>query len=140
MLFVCVRNGGKSQMAPASCARSPATASRPHSAGTHPGTSINALSAEALTEVGADMSGGTPTSIDSELLHRVDLVVTIGRDARVDVPDGVELRNWDTDEPSERGIGGIERMRLIRDDIARRVHALAVELRAPAQAKGLPAE
>ena len=134
VLFVCVRNGGKSQMAAGLMRQIAGGQVEIHSAGTNPGTAINALSAEALTEVGADMSGETPRSIDPELLHRVDLVVTLGRDAHVDVPDGVELRNWDTDEPSERGIDGLERMRLIRDDIARRVHALAVELHAQAHA------
>ena len=44
------------------------------------------------------------------------------------MPSGVELRNWDTDEPSERGIDGIERMRLVRDDIDNRVRALLAEL------------
>ncbi|MCF7547429.1 low molecular weight phosphatase family protein [Pseudonocardia sp. WMMC193] len=78
------------------------------SAGTDPGEKINALSAETLAEVDADMSGETPKPIDPELLRRVDLVVTLGREAQVEVPDGVELRNWDTDEPSRaryRGYG-----------------------------------
>jgi arsenate-mycothiol transferase len=99
-----------------------------HSAGTNPGTSINALSAEVLAELGAEMDSDTPRPIDPELLHMVDLVVTLGRDAIVEVPAGVELRNWDTDEPSTRGVEGIERMRLIRDDIDTRVHALLTEL------------
>jgi arsenate-mycothiol transferase len=98
-----------------------------HSAGTNPGSTINALSAQVLAEVGADMSGETPRPIDPELLGMVDLVVTLGREAVVEAPD-VELRNWDTDEPSERGIDGIDRMRLIRDDIDARVHALLAEL------------
>ena len=63
-----------------------------------------------------------------ELLRTVDLVVTLGQEAVVDVPAGVELRNWDTDEPSVRGIEGIERMRLVRDDIATRVSELAARL------------
>ncbi|OZM80050.1 phosphatase [Pseudonocardia sp. MH-G8] len=99
-----------------------------HSAGTNPGTSINALSAEVLAEVGADMSGETPKPVDPDLLRSVDLVVTLGREAHVEAPDGTELRNWDTDEPSERGIDGIDRMRLIRDDIDARVHGLLHEL------------
>ncbi len=140
VLFVCVRNGGKSQMAAGLLRQVAGDQVEVHSAGTNPGSSINELSAMALTEVGADMSGETPRPVDPELLHRVDLVVTLGRDARVDVPDSVELRNWDTDEPSERGIDGIARMRLMRDDIARRVQALAVELRAQVHAPGLPAE
>lgn len=134
VLFVCVRNGGKSQMAAALMRQVAGDQVEVHSAGTNPGSSINELAAEVLAEVGADMSGEIPRSIDPELLRRVGVVVTLGRDARVDVPGVVELRNWDTDEPTERGIDGIERMRLIRDDIARRVQTLAVELRAQAHA------
>ena len=74
------------------------------------------------------MSGETPRPIDPELLRTVDLVVTLGREAVVEVPPDVELRNWDTDEPSERGIDGIDRMRLVRDDIDARVQALLAEL------------
>jgi arsenate-mycothiol transferase len=128
LLFVCVRNGGKSQMAAGLMRHVAGDQVEVHSAGTNPGSSINELSAEVLAEIGADMSAETPRSIDPELLHSVDLVITLGRDATVDVPDGVELRNWDTDEPSRRGIEGIERMRLIRHDIATRVDALLAEL------------
>ncbi len=62
------------------------------------------------------------------LLRAVDLVVTLGREAHVDPIDRVRIVNWDNDEPSERGIDGIERMRLIRDDIDARVQHLLVEL------------
>jgi arsenate-mycothiol transferase len=130
VLFVCVRNGGKSQMAAGLMRKAAGDSAEVHSAGTDPGEKINALSADSLVEVGADMSGETPKPIDPDLLRRVDVVVTLGREAHVVVPDGVELRNWDTDEPSERGIDGIERMRLIRDDIAARVDELVVELAA----------
>ncbi len=99
-----------------------------HSAGTHPGAKMNDLSVEVLAEAGADISGETPRPIDPELLRTVDLVVTLGREAVVEVPPGVELRNWDTDEPSERGIDGVERMRLVRDDIDTRVQDLVTEL------------
>jgi arsenate-mycothiol transferase len=128
VLFVCVRNGGKSQMAAGLMRKAGGDRVEVHSAGTKPGTSINALSAQVLAEVGADMSGETPRPIDPELLRGVGLVVTLGREAVVEVPPGTALRNWDTDEPSERGIEGIERMRLIRDDIDARVRALLAEL------------
>jgi arsenate-mycothiol transferase len=128
VLFVCVRNGGKSQMAAALMRKAAGGRVVVHSAGTEPGARINALSAEALAEVGVDIAGEVPKPVDPELLRAVDLVVTLGREARVDVPVGVGLRNWDTDEPSERGVDGIERMRLIRDDIDARVQALAHEL------------
>ena len=128
VLFVCVRNGGKSQMAAGLLRKAGGDRVEVHSAGTKPGTSINALSAQVLGEVGADMAGETPRPIVPELLRRVDLVVTLGREAVVDVPAGTELRNWDTDEPSGRGIERIERMRLIRDDVDARVRALLAEL------------
>ena len=54
--------------------------------------------------------------------------MTLGREARVEPVAGPRFETWDTDEPSERGIDGIERMRLVRDDIARRVEDLAVRL------------
>ncbi|WP_371820736.1 low molecular weight phosphatase family protein [Tsukamurella sp. PLM1] len=127
VLFVCVKNGGKSQMAAGLMRRAAGGAVEVHSAGTRPGSAVNGLSAEALAEVGVDITGETPKAIDPELLARVDLVVTLGREAVVEVPDGTRLVNWDTDEPSERGVDGIERMRLVRDDIARRVAELADE-------------
>ena len=130
VLFVCVRNGGKSQMAAGLMRKAAAGRIVAHSAGTNPGAKINALSAEVLAEVGVDISGETPKPIDPDLLRSVNVVVTLGREVQVDVPAGVDLQNWDTDEPSERGIDGIERMRLVRDDIDARVRALAQELAA----------
>jgi arsenate-mycothiol transferase len=128
VLFVCVKNGGKSQMAAGLMRATAGDAVEVHSAGTTPGTAVNGLSAASLAEVGIDITGETPKPIDPELLARVDLVVTLGREAVVDAPAGVTVINWDADEPSERGIDGIERMRLVRDDIAARVAALAAEL------------
>ena len=81
VLFVCVRNGGKSQMAAGLMRKAAGDRVTVHSAGTQPGESINALSAEVLAEVGADISGQTPRPIDPELLRTVNLVVTLGRDA-----------------------------------------------------------
>lgn len=61
-------------------------------------------------------------------MEEVDLVVTLGREVSLEAPAGTPVRNWDTDEPSERGIEGIERMRLVRDDLDARVRALLAEL------------
>lgn len=124
MLFVCVKNGGKSQMAAGLMRNVAGDRVVVHSAGTAPGSAINALSAQSLLEVGVDITGEHPKPIDPALLREVDLVVTLGREAHVEVPPGTRLENWDTDEPSERGIEGIERMRLVRDDIAARVEEL----------------
>lgn len=123
VLFVCVKNGGKSQMAAGLMAGTPGV--QVSSAGTRAGSSLNALSVESLAEVGVDISGDSPTQLTPEMVEAADVVVTLGREAHV---EGADVENWDTDEPSERGIEGIERMRLVRDDIAARVAGLAGRL------------
>jgi arsenate-mycothiol transferase len=121
VLFVCVKNSGKSQMAAGLMRKISGDSVHVYSAGTKPGDGINALSADSLAEVGVDISDETPKPIDAQLLRDVDFVITIGRGAHVEPVPGTRFENWDTDEPSERGIDGIERMRLVRDDIAKRV-------------------
>ncbi len=99
-----------------------------YSAGTKPGDTINQLSAEVLAEVGIDITAETPKLLDPEVIRGADVVVRLGREAQVEPVPGTRFENWDTDEPSERGIDGIERMRLVRDDIAARVADLAKRL------------
>ena len=136
VLFVCVRNGGKSQMAAALMRLQAGDRVEVHSAGTDPGTKVNALSAEAVAEVGADMAGQVPTAVDPDLARRVDRVVVLGAEATLDSDDHDDDANplspevWLTDEPSDRDIDGLERMRLVRDDIAGRVTTLLAELTA----------
>ena len=129
VLFVCVKNGGKSQMAAGLMRKAAGDSVEVHSAGTKPAGTVNALSAGALLEVGVDLSGEQPKPIDPELLSRIDYVITLGSEAKVDPVDGPIFENWNTDEPSERGIDGIERMRLVRDDITSRVEELAFRMR-----------
>ena len=131
VLFVCVKNGGKSQMAAALMRSIVAADVEVHSAGTRPGESINALSAQVVDEVGATMEGEAPKSIDADVLRRVDRTVVLGSEAFVEPVDAMRgtIETWETDEPSKRGIDGIERMRLIRDDIASRCQALFEDLR-----------
>lgn len=130
VLFVCVKNGGKSQMAAALLRLHAGDTVEVHSAGTTPGSALNALSNEVIAEVGADMSGDSPKPIDPDLLATVDRVIVIGREAHVQPVENMRapVQTWITDEPSERGIEGIERMRLVRDDIDRRAQALLSEL------------
>ena len=128
VLFVCVKNGGKSQMAAGLMRKAAGTTVEVHSAGTKPGSAVNALSAQSLLEVGVDLTGEQPKPIDPDLLARMDYVITLGSEAKLDPVDGPWFENWDTDEPSERGIDGIERMRLVRDDIAARVGDLTARL------------
>lgn len=129
MLFVCVKNGGKSQMAAGLMRQLAGDTVDVHSAGTKPGASVNALSADSLREVGVDISGETPTLVDPQIVRDVDVVVILGREAQLEPVPGTEFQNWDTDEPSERGIDGIDRMRLVRDDIAVRVTELLAQLK-----------
>lgn len=128
VLFVCVKNGGKSQMAAGLMRQLAGDTVTVHSAGTKPGAAVNDLSAQVLHEVGVDITGEHPKLIDYQLVRDVDLVVTLGREAQLDPLLGTQLQNWDTDEPSDRGIDGLERMRLVRDDIAARVRQLYATL------------
>ena len=125
MLFVCVKNGGKSQMAAGLMRKITGDTVTVDSAGSKPGTAVNGLSAEVLLEVGVDITDQSPKQLTEDLIHAADRVIVLGRDAQVQPDDGTPVEVWDTDEPSERGIHGIERMRLVRDDISRRVQQLA---------------
>lgn len=128
VLFVCVKNGGKSQMAAGLMRKLAGDTVVVYSAGTEPGRAVNDLSAQAMLEVGVDISDQQPRPVDLELARGVDIVVTLGREARLDALPGTRVQNWDTDEPSERGIDGIDRMRLVRDDIERNVRRLLTDL------------
>ena len=101
------------------------------SAGSKPGSAVNALSAEVLAEVGVDISQNVPRQITAEDQQRADIVVILGLEAQIDEVDGTRYERWETDEPSERGIDGIERMRLVRDDILERVTNLHATLTTP---------
>ncbi len=128
VLFICVKNGGKSQMAAALMKDVARGAVDVHSAGTKPGGALNELSARSLAELGIDISLEEPKPVTEHMLEAADVVVTLGRAAKVTVPAGIRHEIWDTDEPSERGIDGMERMRLVRDDINQRVRRLHAEL------------
>ena len=128
VLFVCVSNRGKSVMAE----RLSVTVTdriAASSAGTNAkiGGQVNDLSAQVLAEVGADAGGHQPRQLTDDLMRAADLVVVVGT-AEVTPPDGVSVEVWNTDEPSDRGIDGLERMRLIRDDITTRIRDLADRL------------
>ena len=129
VLFVCVKNGGKSQMAAGLMNLRARGAVEARSAGTSPGPAINPLSAQSLAEVGVDITAEVPKPVTADAIRDADLVVTLGREAQVDTGD-TPWENWDTDEPSERGIDGMERMRLVRDDIDARVQDLITRLAA----------
>ena len=128
VLFVCVKNGGKSQMAAGLLRAAAGDALGVSSAGTRPGGALNAQSVDALLELGVDIRDERPRALEPALVEEADLVVVLGREAAVTSHDGTPVEVWETDEPSERGIEGMERMRLVRDDIAARVEALRERL------------
>ena len=129
VLFVCVKNGGKSQIAAALMRMKEGV--DVHSCGTKPGSSVNALAAESLDEVGASTEGEYPKGIDPEIVRSVDRVVLLGDEADPGLFDTAKRVDvWILDEPSHRGIDGMDRMRLVRDEIAGRVDELYRELTA----------
>ena len=129
MLFVCVKNGGKSQMAAGLMRQAAGDAVEVSCAGTAPGDKINALSAESLLEVGVDITDQRTRQLTDGMITAADRVIVLGRDAHVESIGGAPVEVWDTDQPSARGIQGIERMRLVRDDIAAHINTLAAQLR-----------
>ncbi|WP_247826279.1 low molecular weight phosphatase family protein [Arthrobacter antioxidans] len=131
VLFVCVKNGGKSQMAAGLMDKVAGDSVTTASAGSKPGSAVNGLSAEVLAEVGVDISRNIPRQVTAEDQVRADVVVILGPEAQVDEVEGTRYERWTTDEPSDRGIDGIDRMRLVRDDILARVTALHATLTAP---------
>ncbi|MFJ6000796.1 low molecular weight phosphatase family protein [Arthrobacter sp. NPDC092385] len=130
VLFVCVKNGGKSQMAAGLMDKVAGDSVATASAGSKPGSAVNGLSAEVLAEVGVDISQNVPRPTTVADQSQADLVVILGAEAQVDEVEGTLYERWETDEPGDRGIDGIERMRLVRDDILERVTALHATLMA----------
>ena len=108
VLFICVKNGGKSQMAAALMRQLLHDRVNVASAGTHPGSKVNALSAEAVAEIGASMEGESPHQLTDDMLRLADHVVVIGEEATVEPVDGMksDVVVWHVDEPSERGHRG----------------------------------
>ena len=128
VLFVCSKNGGKSQLAAGLMNQLAHGTVTVHSAGTKPGRSLNPQSVDVLAELGIDITGEHPKPVTDEVLDAVDVVIVLGNEAKVQAPEGKRIEVWDTDEPSERGIEGMERIRLVRDDIKARVTKLYEEL------------
>ena len=128
VLLVCSKNGGKSQLAAALMRDLAGNTVTVCSAGPKPADSLNAQAVESLTELGIDTAGEYPKPVTEEVLDAVDTVIVLGTEAKLDPPAGKRFEIWETDEPSTRGIEGMERMRLVRDDIKTRVQTLRNQL------------
>lgn len=99
VLFVCVKNAGKSQLAAALMRHAAGDKIIVESAGTQPGTTVNSLSAQSLQEIGLDITTETPKAVTDTMIRTADLVITLGRDAHIEPPDGTPVANWDTEAP-----------------------------------------
>ena len=128
VLFVCSKNGGKSQLAAGLMRQLAGDNITVYSAGTKPAESLNSQAVESLTELGIDVTGEYPKPVTDDVLNLVDAVIVLGTEAKLDPPAGKRFEIGETVEPSTRGIEGMERMRLVRDDINTRVHKLYAEL------------
>ena len=119
VLFACVHNAGRSQMAAAWFGRlaDPALA-QAISAGTDPGERVHAVVVEAMREVGIDLSGATPRQLTPELAAGAQVLVTMGCGDRCPYVPGARVEDWPLDDPKDQPL---ERVRVIRDEIRGRV-------------------
>mgnify|MGYP001041619223 CR=1 FL=1 len=133
VLFVCVHNAGKSQMAAAIMRLLAGGPVEVRSAGTEPDARVHDVSAEAAAELGADLSDQVPTRLHTAMLIDADRVVILGNEAKVASVPGMRapIDTWVIPDPADRGIDGLERVRLMCDDIAERVRALLAGLTDP---------
>ena len=131
VLFVCVRNAGRSQMAEALLRLAAGDRHEGRSAGSAPAERVQPEVVEAMRELGADLEGRVPRRLDHADAEWADVVVTMGcGDACPYVP-GKRYVDWELEDPHGRPL---EQVRPIRDDVARRVEALVGELDAAATA------
>jgi len=120
VLFVCVQNAGRSQMAQALFEARGGTA---RSAGSNPGTRVHPEVVEAMREVSLDVSGRVPRGLDRSDVEWADLVVTMGcGDACPYIP-GKQYVDWDLPDPAGKSL---DEVRAVRDEIARRLEQLPV--------------
>ena len=125
MLFVCVHNAGRSQMAAGLLQHLAGDRIEVRSAGTQPGDRINPAAVQAMQEIGIDITSATPKVLTGEAVETSDVVITMGCGDTCPYFPGVSYRDWTLDDPAGQPI---EVVRRIRDDIAARVRALVEEL------------
>jgi arsenate reductase len=122
VVFACVHNAGRSQMAAAWLGRlaNPAKA-RAISAGTEPGTRVHPEVLTAMNEVGIDLSGALPRKLTDELARGASLLITMGCGEACPVVPGLRREDWPLEDPKGKPV---ERVREIRDDVRARVEEL----------------
>ena len=137
VLFVCKQNAGRSQMSDALFQRAAQGRHESRSAGTRPAEHVHPVVAEALRELGIDISGNRPQMLTDDLAQWADLVVTMGCGDECPYIPGKRYIDWDLLDPADLPI---EQVRLVRDDIEARITDLVRDLDArPAPKKALSA-
>jgi arsenate reductase len=125
VLFVCIQNAGRSQMAQALFVQAAQGRHEARSAGSRPAARVHPVVAEAMAEVGIDVSGNVPHRLDADDMRWADEVVTMGCGDECPFIPGKHYTDWDLSDPSDQPI---EVVRQVREEISRRVTALAAAL------------
>ena len=128
VLFLCVHNAGRSQMALGWFAHLAGPAAVALSGGSEPADRVNPVAVAAMREVGIDIAGAEPRRWSEEVLDAADVVVTMGCGDTCPYVPGTRYEDWALADPAGQGI---EAVRPIRDEIERRVRALLVDLGVP---------
>jgi protein-tyrosine-phosphatase len=125
VLFVCVHNAGRSQMAAGYLRALAGGRIEVRSAGSMPGNQINPVAVEAMAEEGIDISSQTPRVLTTESVQASDVVITMGCGDACPIFPGKRYEDWELEDPAGKGI---ETVRRVRNDIRGRVEVLIGEL------------
>ena len=125
VLFVCVHNAGRSQMAAAYLAHLSGGAVEVRSAGSAPADQVNPAAVEAMREVGIDITDQTPKLLEYETAQDSDVIITMGCGDACPIFPGKRYEDWKLDDPAGKGVDAV---RPIRDEIRTRIEALLVDL------------
>ena len=125
VLFVCVHNAGRSQMAAAYLTRLSGGAVEVRSAGSEPADRVNPAAVEAMAEEGIDITAERPKVLTTDAVKDSDVVITMGCGDTCPIFPGKRYEDWELEDPAGRGVDSV---RPIRDDIKQRVLALLDEL------------
>ncbi len=131
VLFLCVHNAGRSQMALGFFRHLAGDAAIAWSGGSEPGTQVNPSAVAAMREVGIDISGEFPKPWTDEVVRAADVVVTMGCGDACPVFPGTRYEDWTLADPAGQDVAAV---RPIRDEIERRVRTLLSQLGVPAGA------
>src|SRR3954447_14075260 len=130
VLFVCVHNAGRSQMAAGWLRHLAGDAVEVRSAGSAPAETINPAAVEAMREVGIDITDQTPKLLEYETAQDSDVIITMGCGDACPVFPGKRYEDWKLDDPAGKGVDAV---RPIRDELERRVRTLLDQLEVPAE-------